>query len=94
MFYAFQTPFIIQEKGKTRHYWYAHNYHEYNPADWKNCPKPTRAKGLGSLEELDWVHSLKNPQLISLTDDGSLGEVLDLIFNHEKADMRKAWISM
>jgi len=93
-FYAFQTPFIIQEKGKTRHYWYAHNYHEYNPADWKNCPKPTRAKGLGSLEEADWIHSLANPQLIALVDDGNLGEVLDLIFNHEKADARKDWISL
>jgi len=94
MFYAFQTPFIIQEKGKARHYWYAHNYHEYDPKDWKNCPKPTRAKGLGSLEEVDWTHSLQNPQLISLTDDGLLGDVLDLIFNHEKADMRKTWISL
>ena len=94
MFYAFMTPFIIQEKGKQRHYWYAHNYHEYNAADWKNCPKPTRAKGLGSLEEVDWKHSLVSPQLISLTDDGAMGEVLDLIFNGARADDRKQWVAL
>jgi DNA gyrase subunit B len=93
-FYAFQTPFIIQEKGKKRHYWYAHNYHEYDPKDWKNCPKPTRAKGLGSLEEEDWTFSLSNPQLIPITDDGKLSEALDLIFNGTRADDRKEWISL
>jgi DNA gyrase/topoisomerase IV subunit B len=93
-FYAFQTPFIIQEKGKNRHYWYAHNYHEYDPKDWKNCPKPTRAKGLGSLEEADWIYSLQNPQLIALTDDGTLGGVLDLIFNVDRADDRKTWVAL
>lgn len=93
-FYAFQTPFIIQEKGKKRFYWYAHNYNEYNPADWKNCPKPTRAKGLGSLEEEDWTHSLKSPQLIPIVDDGNLSEALDLIFNGSRADDRKTWISL
>ena len=93
-FYAFQTPFIIQEKGKKRFYWYAHNYQEYDPAEWKNCPKPTRAKGLGSLEETDWVYSLKDPQLIPLTDDGDLGEALDLIFNGSRADDRKGWVAL
>lgn len=93
-FHSFQTPFIIQEKGKKRHYWYADNYHEYNPNDWKNCPKPTRAKGLGSLEEEDWVHSLQNPKLIPIIDDGNLSNALDLIFSGTRADDRKAWISL
>ena len=93
-FYSFQTPFIIQEKGKTRHYWYAHNYHEYNQDDWKNCPKPTRAKGLGSLEEQDWVYSIKHPQLVPLVDDGNLAEALDLIFNGGRADDRKQWVAL
>jgi DNA gyrase/topoisomerase IV subunit B len=93
-FYAFQTPFIIQEKGKKRHYWYADDYHQYNPDDWKGAPKPTRAKGLGSLEEVDWVHSLSNPRLIPIIDDGKLAEALDLIFNHSKADERKAWVAL
>lgn len=93
-FYAFQTPFIIQEKGKKRYYWYADDYQQYNPNDWKNCPKPTRAKGLGSLEEADWVHSLSEPKLIPIIDDGNLGDALDLIFNGDRADDRKQWISL
>lgn len=93
-FYSFQTPFIIQEKGKKRHYWYADNYHTYNSDDWKNCPKPTRAKGLGSLEEEDWIHSLKEPKLIPIVDDGKLSDALDLIFSGTRADDRKAWISL
>ena len=94
VFYVFQTPFIIQEKGKKRHYWYADDYHEYNPEDWKGAPKPTRAKGLGSLERMDWVHSLANPRLIPLVDDGKLAEALDLIFNGSRADDRKAWVAL
>lgn len=93
-FYAFQTPFIIQEKGKKRYYWYADDYHTYNPDEWKGAPKPTRAKGLGSLEEIDWVNSLSNPRLIPLTDDGKLAEALDLIFNGSRADDRKAWVAL
>lgn len=94
VFYAFQTPFIIQEKGKKRHYWYADDYQTYNAEDWKGCPKPTRAKGLGSLEEIDWIHSLANPKLISITDDGNLSEALDLIFSKSRADDRKEWMSL
>jgi DNA gyrase subunit B len=93
-FYAFQTPFIIQEKGKKRFYWYADDYQQYNSDDWKNCPKPTRAKGLGSLEEADWIHSLANPKLIPIVDDGNLSDALDLIFNSDRADDRKDWISL
>ena len=94
VFYAFQTPFIIQEKGKKRHYWYADDYHTYNSDDWKGCPKPTRAKGLGSLEEIDWIHSMNNPKLIPIVDDGNLSETLDLIFNKKRSDDRKIWISL
>lgn len=94
VFYAFQTPFIIQEKGKKRHYWYADDYQTYSSDDWKGCPKPTRAKGLGSLEEIDWVHSLAHPKLIPITDDGDLSEMLDLIFSQTRADDRKIWIAL
>ena len=94
VFYVFQTPFIIQEKGKHRHYWYADDYQTYNSDDWKGCPKPVRAKGLGSLEEVDWVHSLSNPKLVPLLDDGKLSDALDLIFNSKNADMRKIWIAL
>lgn len=93
-FYAMQTPFIIQEKGKNRHYWYADDYHKYNPDDWKGAPKPTRAKGLGSLEEEDWRHSLSSPKLIPIIDDGRLAEALKLIFDPKGADARKEWIAL
>ena len=94
VFHVFQTPFIIQEKGKKRHYWYADDYHLYNADDWRGAPKPVRAKGLGSLEEADWIHSLANPRLISLLDDGKLAGVLDLLFNHKLADARKEFIAL
>jgi len=94
VFHVFQTPFIIQEKGKKRYYWYADDYHKYDPNDWKGAPKPTRAKGLGSLEREDWIHSLANPRLIPLVDDGNLSEALDLIFNGSRADDRKAWVAL
>lgn len=94
VFYAFQTPFIIQEKGKKRYYWYADDYQNYNPDEWKGNPKPTRAKGLGSLEEIDWIHSLANPKLIPIIDDGDLSASLDLIFNNDRADDRKVWIEL
>lgn len=93
-FSVFMTPFVIQQKGKARHYWYADDYEQYNSADWKNCPAPTRAKGLGSLEEEDWIHSLKNPRLIPLVDDGKMTSALDLIFHPKKADARKEWIAL
>lgn len=93
-FYAMQTPFIIQEKGKNRHYWYADDYHTYDPAEWKGAPKPTRAKGLGSLEEVDWRHSLVNPRLVPIVDDGRLADALSLIFDPKGADARKEWIAL
>lgn len=94
-FLVFSTPFIIQEdKRKQRHYWYSDDWQQYNPEDWTGCPKPTRAKGLGSLEEVDWRHSLQNPRLISLLDDGELDETLDLLFNGSRADDRKQWMEI
>jgi len=94
-FLVFSTPFVIQEDKKgQRSYWYSDDVANYNPDDWKGCPKATRAKGLGSLEEVDWANSLANPRLIPLVDDGQLAETLDLIFNKDKADMRKAWMSI
>jgi len=52
-----------------------------------------RAKGLGSLETEDWEHSLKSPVVHPIIDDGNLDETLDLIFNDERADDRKVWLS-
>ena len=94
-FQVFSTPFIIQEdKKKNRRYWYSDDWQNYRSEDWTGCPKPTRAKGLGSLEEQDWSNSLNQPRLIALQDDGKLAELLDLLFNDKKADQRKAWMSI
>ena len=94
-FLVFSTPFIIQEdKKKNRHYWYSDDHTNYNGRDWDGCPKPTRAKGLGSLEEIDWRNSLLKPRLVPLTDDGKLDGTLDLLFNHTKADLRKQWMEI
>jgi DNA gyrase/topoisomerase IV subunit B len=94
-FLVFSTPFIIQEdKKKQRHYWYSDDWQNYNGDDWKGCAKATRAKGLGSLEEVDWVNSLAKPRLIPLTDDGKLEETLKLIFDKTLADARKTWMSI
>ena len=94
-FLVFSTPFIIQEdKKKQRHYWYSDDWHTYNGDDWKGCPKATRAKGLGSLEEVDWQNSLARPRLIPLVDDGKLEDTLKLIFDKTLADSRKTWMSI
>lgn len=91
--HKFQTPFIIAEKGKTRKYWYAHDYHEFDPSQYSGW-SITRAKGLGSLTEEDWRHALANPVSIPIVDDGKLKEALDLIFNQHRADDRKDWIGL
>lgn len=89
----FQTPFIIAEKGKQRNYWFARNYHEFKPEDWKGWTI-TRAKGLGTLVKEDWKYSVDNPELEPIIDDGKLKDSLDLIFNGQKADLRKEWMGI
>jgi DNA gyrase/topoisomerase IV subunit B len=91
--YIFQTPFIIAEKGKVRKYWYAHNYHEFDSTNWSGWAI-TRAKGLGTLTEEDWTHSIQNPVAIPIVDDGKMTEALDLIFSGKRADDRKSWIGL
>ena len=92
--FKFSTPFIILTKGKKRKYIYAADYekfqqnlHKYKGWDIR------RAKGLGSLETEDWEHSLKSPVVHPILDDGNLSETLDLIFNDDRADDRKVWLS-
>lgn len=91
--YIFMTPFIIADKGKQRKYWYANDYHEFNPKNYKGW-SITRAKGLGTLNEEDWKCSLANPVVMPILDDGKMQESLDLIFNGTKADLRKEWIGL
>lgn len=93
--YAFQTPFIIQKmKNGDRKYWYADDHQNFDSNNFKGHPHAIRAKGLGSLEEEDWIHALEKPKVIPIVDDGKLMEALDLIFNDRKADARKDWISI
>jgi DNA gyrase/topoisomerase IV subunit B len=93
-FYIFQTPFIIAERGNERKYWYARNHHEFDPIEYSKSTgwEVSRAKGLGTLNKEDWAHSLKNPELIPVLDDGKLNPTLDLIFNPNRADDRKEWM--
>lgn len=91
--HVFMTPFIIVEKGKERHYWHAHNHHEFDPDKWKGATI-TRAKGLGTLTKEDWRHSLQNIVSIPILDDGNMKESLDLVFNGARADDRKNWLGI
>lgn len=91
--YSFQTPFIIAEKGKERKYWYAHDYNNFKPEDYKGWAI-TRAKGLGTLTNEDWKHSLHNPVAIPFTEDTNLKETLALLFDSTRADDRKNWMGI
>jgi DNA gyrase/topoisomerase IV subunit B len=91
--YIFQTPFIIAEKGKVRKYWYAHDYNEFESTKWAGW-SITRAKGLGTLTEVDWTHSIQNPVAIPIVDDGKMTEALSLVFQGSRADDRKVWIGL
>ncbi len=88
----FMTPFIILEKGKERNYFYLDNVAEYHPEDWKGW-HARRAKGLGTLQKVDWDHAVnKQLRTVPIYDDGNLKETLDLIFNKTRADDRKEWM--
>lgn len=91
--HIFLTPFIIAEKGKERRYWYSFNYEEFKPHEWGGWGI-TRAKGLGTLTNEDWKHSLTKPEVFPLVADDNMKEALDLVFNGVRADDRKSWISM
>lgn len=90
--YKFSTPLIILTKGKERKYVYADEYDQFDPADWSGW-QVIRAKGLARLTQADWKHSIAEPKLIPMIDDGNLKETLDLIFNNGRADDRKDWLS-
>lgn len=93
--YKFSTPFIIAQKGSTRKYIYSHDYVQFQTDLAKDKYKGweiIRAKGLSRLTKDDWKHSLENPALVPIVDDGKLKESLDLIFNKGRADDRKKWL--
>ena len=92
--FVFNTPFIIAKKGSERHYWFAYNYDEFKPEDWKGY-EITRAKGIGTLEAPDWKVLLNeiDKHIVPLRDDGKLGETMSLIFDGSRSDDRKEWLS-
>jgi DNA gyrase/topoisomerase IV subunit B len=95
--HRFETPLIIMEKKRGREtdrkYFYGRNYGEFDPNDFKGWSDPVRAKGLGRLEPPHWKDALTKPSLVPIVDNGDLKEALDLIFNGDRADDRKGWLS-
>lgn len=89
--YIFNTPFIILKKGKQVKYFYGHQEHEYIPEEWAGW-EAKRAKGLGTLEKEHFIDAIYSGYTLPIVDDGSLSEVLDLIFNSARADDRKEWM--
>lgn len=92
--FKFCTPFIIARKAGKVKYFYAHDYVEYE----KNTAKYsgwdiTRAKGLGSLQLVDWVHALTTPCLVPIISDKEFAETLDLLFNPKRSKDRQKWLS-
>ena len=90
--HIFMTPFIIAEKGKVRKYWYADDCHTFDP-DAMSGWSITRAKGLGTLTEEDWHHSVVSPKTMPITYDENLTSTLKLLFDKSQADARKEWIA-
>lgn len=90
--YKFSTPLLIMVKGNQREYIYADQYDDVDFTDWKGW-QIIRAKGLARLTQTDWKKSIAEPKLIPMIDDGNLKETLDLLFNSERADDRKEWLS-
>lgn len=89
---VFTTPLIILTKGKSTKYFYPDNIEEYISNEWKGW-QTLRAKGLGSLTSANWADAIDNIRSIPLVDDGNLKETLDLIFNADRSDDRKVWMS-
>lgn len=95
-FYHFQTPFIIGIKGNQRKYWYGKDYPEKFEKEWPTLSgwKARRAKGLGTLEPIDWKHALDNPVVYPIFDDGHLKDTLELIFGKGREEDRKTWVGV
>lgn len=89
--FKIMTPFVIMKKGKQRKYIYQPDYKNFKPTDHKGWDI-IRAKGLGTLGNLEWVDILENPNLVPFVDDGKMKNTLDLLFNGTRADDRKVWL--
>lgn len=90
--YKFETPLFICTKGNQRKYYFSTNAHQFDPKKYKGW-SISRAKGCGRLDTENWQDCIDNPSLIPIQEDGSLKEVLDLIFNGSRSDDRKEWLA-
>lgn len=90
--WIFQTPFIILGQGKKRKYVFGHEYDSFDPSKWDGW-NIRRAKGLGTLERVDWQYAIDNLTAIPIVRDTQFDAVLDLLFNKDRADDRKVWIT-
>ena len=89
----FMTPFLIITKKKQREYFYLHDVDQFDPSDWKGW-HVRRAKGLGTLETVDWKNSFNELKVIPVYSDEYLADTLEVIFSKTKgaADIRKNWM--
>lgn len=91
--HVFLTPFIILEKGKERRYYYQTNYEDFISDEWKGW-FVRRAKGLGTLQKVDWNHALNVEfRSVPLIADDNFAETVDMIFNKERVPDRKVWLT-
>jgi DNA gyrase/topoisomerase IV subunit B len=91
--HVFLTPFVILERGKDRNYYYQNNYSEFIADDWKGW-SVRRAKGLGTLQKVDWNHAINVEfRTVPLIADDNFAETVDMIFNKDRVPDRKVWLT-
>lgn len=88
----FITPLIIISKGKERKYFYPLG-EAFEPNKYRGWTV-TRAKGLGSLETVNFRDHLEKIPSIGLTKDTAIEHVLHLLFNGGRADDRKLFMEL
>lgn len=93
--HIFMTPLIILNKGNERKYFYPTNADEYKPEDWKGW-EFKRAKGLASMQPVNFKDHIDNPLSIPVIEDGSgtVKKLMSLLFNSKRADDRKTMLEI
>lgn len=90
---AFMTPFIIADKGKERKYWYLDNLKDFDNFNIKGW-NITRAKGLGSLSNVDFRYVIDNIKYVPIKDMNNLCNFLRLAFDGNMSNNRKYWLTV
>ena len=91
--YRLISPNVVASKGKVRKHFVRLADFEAQASKYSGW-NVEYMKGLGSLHKPDWEQMLSNiePLLIPIVDDGSISEVLELLFS-SNAEPRKLWLS-